>query len=87
MLKYAVDVRNHREKELNAKTRRGCVYFHMLNISKILISYKMIMENLHLGQVVNLNTPQNHAMMDRIDRLCTDGERLQNTINEMTQAV
>lgn len=87
MLKYAVDVRSHREKELNAKTRRGCVYFHMLNISRILISYKMIMENLHLGQVVNLNTPQNHAMMDRIDRLCTDGERLQNTINEMTQAV
>lgn len=87
MLEYAVGSRNVREKELNAKTRRGCVYFHMLDISKILLAYEKIMSNIHIGQVVDLNTPQNHTMMDRIDRLCTDGKRLQNTINEMSQEV
>lgn len=87
MLEYAVSSRNVREKDLNKATRRGCIYFHMLDISKILVYYEMMMSNIHIGQKVNLNTPINHTMMARIDKLCTDAKRLEKTVNEMSQEV
>lgn len=87
ILEYAVSSRNVREKDLNKATRRGCIYFHMLDISKILVCYEKIMVNLHIGQKVDLNTSTNHTMMGIIDKLCTDINRLENTIKEMTQEV
>lgn len=87
MLDYSVSTRKVRERELNKATRRGVVYFNALDLSDILATYERMFQYIKIGRVIDLNTPQNKAMFAQIDRQCSDINRIQATINKMSNEI
>lgn len=87
MLEYSVICNKKREQELNEVTKRHNKYFDVLNIEHIYRTYEQIFHHIKLNRSINLNTPQCLAMFNKIDRMCLEQERIQNTINKMSKEI
>lgn len=87
MLEYAVISKAKREEQLNMATHRGCKYFTFLDLSRIHTTYNQIYQYIYLKKQINLNTEQAKAMFRQIDKMCVNKERLENTIDQMSNEI